>query len=70
MEIRSTAIADSEHSSAESRTQVVKLEVYGPIDDHDDVVKRARELVESTHSFAMYESFEWAVKNESLISSK
>ena len=43
------------------------VEVSGPIDPNDDVIKRARELVLSTGSAAMIKSFDWALQSEALV---
>lgn len=47
--------------------KIVMVEVSGPIDEDDAVIRRARELVKRTGSKAMLESFEWALKNEALV---
>jgi hypothetical protein len=60
----------SDHAAAPpdaEDAQVVMVEVSGPIDPNDDVIKRARELVLSTGSAAMIKSFDWALQSEALV---
>jgi hypothetical protein len=47
--------------------QVVMVEVTGPVDRDDAVVKRARELVLRTGSAAMIKSFDWALASEAVV---
>jgi len=43
------------------------VEVSGPTDPDDALIKRARELVLSTGSAAMIKSFDWALESEALV---
>jgi hypothetical protein len=42
--------------------EVVMLKVSGPVDPDNEVLQRARQLVLSTGSPEMIESFDWAVR--------
>ena len=49
-------------------SQVVVLHVSGFMDDSNEVVRRARELIGRTGSRAMADSFDWAVEQQALAS--
>jgi hypothetical protein len=57
----------SDEPTTPQDAQVVMVEVSGPIDLDDAVIKRARELVLSTGSAAMIKSFDWALESEALV---
>jgi hypothetical protein len=58
---------DSDEPGAQADAQVVMVEVTGPVDRDDAVVKRARELVLRTGSAAMIKSFDWALESEAVV---
>jgi hypothetical protein len=53
--------------AAPTDAQVVMVEVTGPVDRDDALVKRARELVLRTGSAAMIKSFDWALESEAVV---
>ncbi len=69
MIIQAIPVFPSAETSA-SKSQVVMLKVFGPVDITDTVVKRARELVLGTGSPAMIESFDWAVQSGAFVTEK
>lgn len=68
MNIQSVPVDDADEASGE--TEVIMLQVAGPVDPKDGVLMRARELVLGTGSQAMIESFDWAVRNGSFTTDK
>lgn len=68
MNIQSVPVDDADEASDE--TEVIMLQVSGPVDPKDAVLMRARELVLGTGSRAMIESFDWAVRNGSFTTDK
>ena len=58
---------ETDEPAKQPDAQVVMVEVSGPVDRDNAVLKRARELVLSTGSDAMLESFDWAVESEALV---
>lgn len=63
MKIQSIPLFGGKEKANEGTARVFMLEVSGPIDDHNPVLARARELVLSTGSKAMVDSFEWSLQN-------
>ena len=57
----------SDEPATRPDAQIVMVEVSGPTDPDDAVIKRARELVLSTGSAAMIKSFDWALASEALV---
>ncbi|RPI64179.1 MAG: hypothetical protein EHM50_01090 [Lysobacterales bacterium] len=58
---------ESGQPTTKADAEVVMVEVSGPTDPDDALIKRARELVLSTGSAAMIKSFDWALESEALV---
>jgi hypothetical protein len=58
---------EGDEPATKADAEVVMVEVSGPIDPDDALIKRARELVLSTGSAAMIKSFDWALESEALV---
>ena len=69
MKIETVTISppEGDEPTAEADAEIVMLEVSGPTDPDDALLKRARELVLSTGSAAMIKSFDWSLESEALV---
>jgi len=69
MKVKSVKVAGFD-KPAEAAPRIVRVEVSGPFDQNDAVLRRARELVRKTGSAKMLESFDWAIQNEVIATNK
>lgn len=70
MKIQSIPIQTSDEAVTDGDTGIVMLEVSGPVDPSDAVLRRARQMVAGTGSPSMIESFDWALKSGAVLAYK
>ena len=71
MKIQSISLGSEDGVDAQSpKTHVVMVKISGPIDLENPVLKRARQLVESTGSLEAINSFDFAIQSNALSTEK